>query len=182
MISHPGGILRCMLQLSSMIVNRPILSLRVGRPIATTTLPIINPDNLKVEGFYCQVPKNSHTLILLSQDIRDVLPQGVVVNDEEVLTEPDELVRLKKILDIRFQLLGKSVETVSKHKVGKVNDFAVDAQSLYIQKLYVTQPLFKSFSGGNLGIDRSQIVEVTDHKVVINDLEQKVPARAGAVA
>lgn len=177
-----GAILEVMLQLSAMFVNRPVLSLRIGGQIAVTTSPIINPDNLKIEGFYCHDAETRQQLVLVSQDIRDILPQGLVVNDADVLVEASELVRLEKVLKINFQLFGKSVETVSKVKVGKVSDFAVEAETLYIQKIYVSQSLFKSFSGGNLGVDRSQIVEITDKRIIINDLEQKVPLRAGAVA
>jgi len=165
-----------------MVINRPVLSLRIGRAIATTIAAIINPDNLKIEGFYCIDHQNRQRLIVLSQDIRDILPQGIVVNDEEVLTEPHELVRLEKILKINFDLMGKQVETTDKNKVGKVNDYAVDVQSMYIQKVYVSQSLLKSFTTGSLGIDRTQIVEITDKKIVINELEQKVRAQAGAVA
>jgi uncharacterized protein YrrD len=171
-----------MLQLSSMVVDRPVLSLRIGREVANTVGPIINPDNLKIEGFYCQEHSTHKRLILLSQDIRDVLPQGIVVNDAEVLTSPEELVRLDRLLKINFNLIGKAVETASKAKVGKVNDYALEVQTMYIQKIYVAQSLLKSLSGGNLGIDRSQIVEITDKKIVVNDLEAKVPANAQAVA
>jgi len=144
---------------------------------------IINPNNLKVEGFYCQDSAERHKqLVLLYQDIRDVIPQGVVVNDHDALTEPEELVRLKEVMRIDYELLGKLVITTDKQKIGKVNDYAVETTSMYIQKLYVSQSMFKSFTGGNLGIDRTQIVEVDDKKVTINELRQKVPARAGAVA
>lgn len=171
-----------MLQLSGMILNRPVLSLRIGRPIATTVSAIFNPDNLKIEGFYCIESQSHKRLILLCQDIRDVLPQGFVVNDQESLSEPEELVRLEHVLKLNFDIIGKQVETTTKHKIGKVNDFAVDIQSMYVQKIYVAQSLLKSFSGGNLGIDRSQIVEITDTRIIINDLEAKVPAGASAVA
>jgi sporulation protein YlmC with PRC-barrel domain len=171
-----------MLQLSAMLINRPILSLRVGRPIATTLAPILNPNNLRIEGFYCQVEKNRKPLVLLSQDVRDILPQGVVVNDEDVLSETDDLVRLQEILEIHFELLGKQVVTTTKDKLGKVSDYAVETDGLFVQKLYVAQSLFKNFGGGNLGIDRSQITEITNKTIIVNDLRQKVPANARAMA
>lgn len=163
-------------------MGRPVLSLRTGGMVATAVAPIINPNNLKIEGFYCQDSKDHQQLILVEQDIRDVIPQGIVVNDHDVLVEPDELVRLKKVIDLNFELLGKQVVTVNKEKIGKVSDYATDISSMFIQKLYVSQSLLKSFSGGNLGIDRTQIVEITSRKVVINDLHGRVPARANAMA
>ena len=164
-----------------MITNRPVMSLRTGTQVGTALTPIINPNNLKIEGFWCKADRRKQ-LILVSQDIRDSLPQGFVVNDADALTEPGELVRLAPIIQINFQLLGKVVETTSGEKLGKVNDYATDIDSMFIKKLYVTQPIYKNFSGGNLGVDRTQIVEITDRKIVINDIDAKVPANAHAVA
>lgn len=157
------------------------MSLRTGTQIGTALTPIINPNNLKIEGFWCKVDRRKQ-LILVSQDVRDSLPQGLVVNDAEALTDPGELVRLAPILQINFVLLGKPVVTTSGSKLGKVNDYATDIDSMFIKKLYVAQPLYKNINGGNLGIDRTQIVEITDKKIVVNDADAKVPAHAGAVA
>lgn len=169
-----------MLQLSQSLLDRTVLSLRTGAPIATTVSPLINPNNLKVEGLYCQDRFNKGLTILLCQDIRETLPSGFVVNDHEVLTDPSELVRLKNIIDLKFELIGKPVMTVGKDKVGKVSDYAVEAETMYIQKIYVGQSLLKSFTGGSLSIDRSQIYEITNKRVIINDLLKGAAVRAPA--
>lgn len=171
-----------MLQLSANLFNRPVLSLRTGTPIATITGPIINPNNLKVEGFYCQDRFDKKQLILLYRDIRDILHQGFVVNDHDVLAEPDELVRLKDILELDFQLIGKPVVTLSKEKVGKVSDYATEMDTMYIQKIYVSQSIMKSFTGGSLSIDRTQVNEITPRRIIINELLKTAPAAAAATA
>jgi sporulation protein YlmC with PRC-barrel domain len=170
-----------MLQLSnSLLFNKSVLSLRTGAPIAAITAVIFNPDNLKIEGFYCQDRFNKKELILLYQDIRDTMAQGYVVNDHDVLTEPDELVRLKDVLKLNFELIGKPVETVSKHKVGKVSDYAVEMETFYVQKIYVAQSILKSFTGGSLSIDRSQVQEITPRRIIISDLVKGAPVAAPA--
>jgi sporulation protein YlmC with PRC-barrel domain len=171
-----------MLQLSARLLDKSILSLRTGTPIATITAPIINPDTLKIEGFYCQDRFDKKQLVLLYQDIRDMLPQGYVVNDHDVLAEPDELVRLKEVLELNFELIGKPVVTVSKEKVGKVGDYAVETETMFIQKIYVTQSILKSLTGGSLSIDRTQINEITPRRVIINELAKKAPSAAPAIA
>jgi sporulation protein YlmC with PRC-barrel domain len=158
------------------------MSLRTGGEVATATAPIINPNNLKVEGFYCIDKFEGKQLILLYQDIRDIIPQGFVVDDHDVLTEAEELVRLKKVLDLKFDLMGKQVVTTDKEKVGKVSDYAVETTTMFIQKLYASQSLLKSFTGGSLSIDRTQIVEITNKKVIINELLQGTPAAAPSIA
>lgn len=165
-----------MLQLSNALQNRPVLSLRTGGVVATATTPIINPNNLKIEGFYCTDIRSKETLILLTQDIRDIITQGYVVNDFEVLTEPEELIRLHEIMNINYDPIRKNVVTLSKQKVGKVSDYATNIESMYIQKLYVTQSLMKQFTGGNLVIDRTQVQEITNKKIIVQDLLQPIPA------
>lgn len=169
-----------MLQLSSAFANKAVLSLRTGAPVATVGAPIINPNNLKIEGFYCQSHFDKSTLILLYQDIRDLIPDGFIVDDQDVLVAPGELVRLKEVLDLNFQLIGKPVETLSKEKIGKVSDYATEIESMFIQKLYVSQSLLKSFAGGSLSVDRGQISEITNRRIIINDPLQGVTAGATA--
>lgn len=169
-----------MLQLSTSLLNKSVLSLRTGSPIATISAPIINPNNLKVEGFYCYDRFDKRQLVLLFQDIRDILPQGYVVNDHEVLAEPDELIRLKKVMELDFELIGKPVITISKDKVGKVSDYATETQTMYIQKIYVAQSIIKNLTGGSLSVDRNQINEITPKSIIINELLKNAPATAPA--
>lgn len=172
-----------MFRLSAALLNQPVLSIRTGNPVGVTTTPIINPNNLKIEGYFCndRFTKN-HQLILLAQDIREIIPNGIVINDQEVLSEPSELVRLKDLLDLNFALVGKQVTTTSKRNIGKVTDYAVDTDSFFVAKIYVSGSMIRNLAGGGLIIDRSQIVEVTNKRVVVNDIEQTVPAQATAVA
>lgn len=172
-----------MLQLSASLLNQPVMSLRTGGQVATTLAPIINPNNLKIEGFYCQDRfDKKQQLILLYQDIRDFIKQGFVVNDHESLTPQDELIRLKDIMELEFELIGKQVVTTAKERLGKVNDYATETQTMYIQKLYVSQTLLKSLSTGSLSVDRSNIVEITNKKIVINEILRPTPAGAPATA
>jgi sporulation protein YlmC with PRC-barrel domain len=171
-----------MLQLSNILMNRPVLSLRTGGIIGQTLQPVINPNNLKIEGFYCDDKFNKKTSILLSQEIRDFITQGIVVNDQEALTDPDELVRLKDVLALNFELLGKPVVTISKQRVGKVTDFALDTETMYVQKLYVGRSLLKSLNSGQLSVDRTQIIEITNKKIVVQEIlkpkKSAIPATA----
>ena len=156
------------------------MSLRTGAPVAEVISALINPNNLKIEGFYCNDRFNNARLILLYQDIREFMGKGYIVNDHDVLTEPSELVRLSEVIKINFELIGKQVITTSKDKVGKVSDYAVEVETMYIQKLYVSQSLLKNFTGGSLSIDRGQINEVTDKRIIINDLVNSSAVTAAA--
>lgn len=169
-----------MFKLSAALQNQSVISLRTGGKIATSESLIINPNNLKIEGLYCIDQFSNARLVLLTQDIREVVGQGIIVDDQDVLVEPIELIRLQDVLEMKYELVGKPVQTTQKEKVGKVHDFAVDDQSYIVQKLYVSQSLLKSFSTSQLSIDRTEIVEVTNRRVIIKELLK--PSKSGIIA
>lgn len=171
-----------MLQLSTAYYNKPVMSLRTGAQIATATEPLINPNNLKIEGFYCQDKFENKELILLTQDIRDTLPQGFAVNDHSVLVEAEDLIRHKKILEIRYQLIGKPVVVGKRKRLGKVVDFAVETETFYLQKLYVGQHLLKSLTNGQISVTRDRIVEITPKQIRVKDPKEPLKKSASSLA
>lgn len=171
-----------MLRLSQSISNLPVMSLRTLGGVAMAEEPIINPNNLKIEGWHCKDHFSKRELILLSQDVRDIVPQGIAIDDYDRLSEPGELIRMQEILSFQFVLIGKQVVTDSGRKVGKVNDYAADSTSFLVQKLYISLPVYKNIKGGQISIDRQQIVEITDKNIVVRDVEEKVDSRSPAFA
>lgn len=171
-----------MLQLSDSVIGKSVLSLRTGAPVATIVAPLINPNNLKLEGFFCRDSADKSELVLLYQDIREVLPGGLVVNDYDVLAQPDDLVRLQELIELRFDVMGKPVETISHDKIGKVSDYAFESTTMFIHKLYISQSILKNLTSGALSVDRTQIHEITPKKIIINDLLEAAPAAAPAAA
>lgn len=171
-----------MLLMSKSLFNRPVMSLHSSGQIATALEPIINPHNLKILGWWCKVAGQSAQAVLLADDVREMMPRGLAINDESALSMPDELVRHREILNIHFRLTDKIVKT-KRHKLGKVSDFAYDQESMFVQKLYVIRPLVKVFSSTDtLIIDRRQIQEVTDKYILIEDTDIKEAAEEVANA
>lgn len=163
-----------MLMLSKSLLNRPVVSLRSGSQVAMAAKPVINPHNLKILGWWCKMP-SGQTRVLLAEDVRELVPDGLAINDEEDLCAPEDLVRHREILDIGFDLIDKPVRT-KRQKLGKVSDFSYN-DGMFVQKLYVARPLRKVFTTDDtLLIDRSQILEVTDHYILVRDTEIRATA------
>ncbi len=171
-----------MLLLSNDLLSKQVLSLRTSQPVAKITSAIINPNNLKVEGFFCIDSVDKSELILVVQDIRETIADGYIINDHDVLCSVDDLVRLQDIISINFSLINKPVETISKDKIGKVQDFSTDTESFYINKLYVTPPIYRSLNGSSLIVDRTQINEISPKKITIYDLLKTSSVQVGATA
>jgi len=155
--------------MSSSLRNQPVLSVRDGHPIAHAREPIIDPNNLKIVGWWCEGAGGQ--TVLLAEDVREKMPQGLVVNETSALSSPKDLVRHREILKINFQLIGKPAKT-KRQKLGKVKDYCYN-DGLFVQKLYVDRPLFKALGGDTLIIDRTQIIEITDKFILVKDAEVK---------
>jgi hypothetical protein len=154
----------------------------MGGPIAVVKSPVINPNNLHIDGWRVTDNRSGRELILLSKDVREIIDKGLIVNDHEVLSPAKDLIRLKDVMQINFLLTGVKVQSISKQSYGKVIDFAFDSSSFYIQKIYSGQPILKSLSGNSLSIDRSQIIEITPSKIIIEDPTIKVSDTEPALA
>lgn len=166
--------------LSKSLVNRPVMSLRTGGQIALADQPVINPHNLKILGWWCKAP-GGRLLVLLAEDVREIMASGLAVNDEDDLSAPEDLVRHSDILGVHFELMEKPVKT-KRQKLGKVCDYSYN-EGMFIQKLYVSRPLHKVFTAEDtLIIDRTQIIEVTDHYILVRDTEIKAGAEEMAAA
>ncbi|HEX5394906.1 MAG TPA: hypothetical protein VFW52_00935 [Candidatus Saccharimonadales bacterium] len=167
--------------MSKSLFNRPVVSLRSGGQIALAAEPIINPHNLKILGWWCTPRGGRGQAVLLADDVREVVPEGLAVNDDDAFSTPEELVRHKEVIDTKFQLLEKTVRT-KRQKLGKVADFSYN-DGMFVQKLYVARPVTKIFSSQDtLLIDRSQILEVTDKYILVSDADISAAEEAAVPA
>lgn len=169
-----------MLQLSSIYYNRPVLSLRSGGVIGQAFSPLINPDNLRIEGWYAKESGQKGTNIIPISEVRDIISKGIVVDDHSSITKAEDLVRLQKIIDLRFELIGQNVFTERKKKIGRVQDYATDTDTNMIQKLYLNQNFLKALTSQQLIIDRQQIIEINNKGIVVRENTERV--RAGESA
>ena len=162
-----------MLYLSNKLYNIPLLSLRSARRIGTIIEPIINPHNLHIDGFYSNIPSQQHPLILLDVGVRSLSPKGIIIDDNNDLSEPGDLIRLKPVLDINFKILEKSVLS-GKKKMGKVVEYAIDQESLFIQKIYTQPSIWQGINQHRLTFDRASVIEVTDTHIIVSSSEEKL--------
>lgn len=169
-----------MLLMGQQLIGKPVLSLRTGGPVGEVTDIIINPNNLKVEGWYVNDSSTKQRRVLLSQDIRDIIDQGFVVNDAEDLSDSSELVRLESVIKLNFELMGKTVVSDTKRRLGKVNDYAFEKDGFFIQKLYIGQSIVRSFSGGSAIVDRTQIIGINNKRITV--AEATIPGKVETVA
>ena len=166
----------------SRLIGCPVLSLHVGGRIASVSELIIDPDNLKIIACRVEGPLVGREVgeILLMESVREFSRLGMIVDSADEFVEPDEVIRVKKILELNFHLPGLKVEAKNGAKLGKVSDFTLEPSSWQVQQLIVQRPLVKAFLDPELTIPRSRIEEINDYKIIIKDETDKPKAKARA--
>lgn len=163
----------------SNLVNCPILSLHVGGEIARVAEPIIDPNNLKIIAFRVEgkLVDDDTGDILPIESVREFSRMGMVIDSIDELAHADDIVRVSKILQLNFSLVGLKVVTTRKEKLGKVLDCTVDISGWAVQQIIVQRPVLKAFFDPELIISRRKIVEVDDYQVIIKDEHDKVKSK-----
>ena len=169
-----------MLVYASKLIGMRVLSVQAGGAIAQISEPIVNPDNLKIIAFRLSGPlvNKSPANILDVSSIREYSTYGLVIDDIDELVEPDDVIKIKKVLELNFNLVGLKVETKKGSKLGKVSNYTVTSDNFSVQQIIVKRPAIKSFVDPELTIHRKEIVEIDDYKIIVKDEEKVIKARA----
>ena len=168
-----------MLVVGSKLLGYPVLSLHVGGEIARIADPIIDPEGLKIIGYTLSgaLIRDEVGNILDMNSLREFANQGMIVDSIDEFTKREDVVRLDKVMSLNFKLIGLKVVTKSGKKLGKVADYTLDTDSFMIYQIIVQRPALKSLLDPELTINRSQIVEVDDYKIIVKNEEEKVSVK-----
>ena len=167
-----------MLATYSHLIGTPILSVQSGSTIGRISSAIVDPDTLKILAFRLNGSSIGPANLLDTQSIREYSHLGMVIDDLDELVEPDDVIRIKEDLELNFDLLSLKAETKKGSKLGHVIDFTVTPDDYTIQQIIVKRPLIKSFTDPELTIPRTEIIEITDYKIIVKDEEKTIKARA----
>lgn len=162
------------------LLNCPVMSLHVAGEIARTVEDVVSPHDLKIIAFLVDGPLVGTELgeVLDTKEIRELSHLGMIIDSGDDLSERDDIIKVQEVLRLDFHLLGMRVESKKGTKLGKIIDYTVNTEDYAVQQLIVARPLIKSFIDPELIIGRSQVVEVTDEKVIVKDEEEKLLKKA----
>ena len=164
---------------ASRLTGTPILSVQASAPIASVVSPVVDPDNLKIIALRVAGPAvNIKSNLLDTKSIREYSQYGIVIDSEDEFISVGDVVKIKDVLALNFQLNNLRVETKKGSKLGHVSDFTLNSDDFIVQQIIVKRPLVKSFVDPELTIHRREIVEITDNKIIIKDEEKVLKARA----
>ena len=157
-----------MLLPSTRFIDTPVMSLQTGSELGRTVRPIINPRELSIVAFELHgINLDYDPSLLRINDIREIGPMGMIIDSSDELISVSDVIKIKEIYELNFELVGLKVIDDKKKNVGKVTGFTLDASSFFIQQLQVKRPLLKSFGDTEFLIHRSQVVKITDDYLLV---------------
>jgi len=167
-----------MLVFSSVLHNKPVGSIQAGHRVGTIQRIIIDPHQLKVVAFGIDSAVDKNERILFTEDIISFSLNGLIIQTNDELMEPDGLVRFNEIEDLQFSITGKPVLESNGSKVGVATSFVYDSEGFFIQKIHCKSTGMKAVKNGERIIGRSQIESVTDTAIVIKAGTERVSGGA----
>lgn len=157
-----------MLLLGEKLLNMPVMGIHTGTRLAVTKEPIVDPANLKIVAYEVDGPRiDVHPTYLRIADIRELSDIGMIIDSSDEFVGYDDVVRLQKLIDLKFRLPGIHVIDENHRKIGKVKDFIVDTGSFVVQQLIVDKNFLKSLAEPEVIIHRSQIIEISDTLITV---------------
>ncbi len=163
-----------MLILGTRLSNTPVMSLQTGGRLASTQKPIIDPGTLKIIAYEVEGALLSERPALLrTADIREFGRIGMIINSNDEIIGLHDVIKIEKLYDLGFPLIGMTVVDDQKHRLGKVEDYTVDTSSFVIQQLTVKRGFLKGLTDTGLLISRTQILEINDDTIVVKSPTKK---------
>jgi len=154
------------------------MSLQTGSELARTVRALVDPRDLTVLAYELEGPMlTEHPSFLRVLDVREFSNIGIIVDSSDEFVGLDDVIKLKEVYNFHFDLIGLKVVDKRGRKLGKVTGYTVDSDSFVLQQLRVQRPLLQSFNETELLINRSQIVELSDQQVVVEDGSHTMPDR-----
>jgi len=147
-----------------------------GALIGRVRRALVDPDQGTIAGFLIKENGFFGTQKVISTiDVVDVERNALVINSRQNLVDKGEIVRISKILEYKYNLIGLPARTKVGQMLGRVTDAVVDSITGEILKIYT------HFITQSRAFERSQIEEISWQEIFLRlDGRKKVKSKAVA--
>lgn len=169
-----------MKKLFSDIQGKMVYSRDSGGPVARVFDLILDP----VNGTF--VALSVHPFLKKVVGMRDIISwyPKVVIRDVDCIVDPDEVMRIKEVLDKGYApFLDNTVVTESGKKLGKVYDYLFDIDAGILLKMMVAKNFLGLVHTSERVIPASDIIRVEADCIIVKDdmrIREATPELMGA--
>lgn len=143
-----------------------------GKKIGTVNSAIIDHETGKILAWQLKLPLPN---LLSPVDIVASSVFRIILNDEYQLHPPDDLVRVKKILDTKQKIISLPVRTQSGMQLGKCIDLMLDIKQNMLAGIITSKKILAIFPKLTLLIAHKSIIEITEKEIIVQDSLLKLP-------
>lgn len=150
----------------------PVIDDHEGQTVAELGQILIHADTGKVEGFFVDM-KTGFSRDMHFLHVMDILRWGtaVSISSTDVLSHPDDLIRLQPLLNDPRTFLGQRILTESGSVVGRCKDVQFSTDTWMVEWIFP-----KKFWKWGVALPVTEVIEVTDRAIIVKDAVE--PAEA----
>jgi len=142
----------------------PIFELENQTKIGELVDFFVDEENIKVEAIIAKATGLFHHQKYISaKEIVEVSKAAIILQNEESMADPNEMVRLQKKVKKRARIVGEKVYTKKGEFLGTVYDYVIENSSLSLTRIYLKKLFDQRI------IHTSAIVKIEQHKITVKD-------------
>lgn len=149
------------------IKGMPVCLFQNGLKLGFLLDPIIDSETGQIQAFWVKMGYFKKPLILPVSEIVE-WKSRVYIKNQKALSEPEEIIRVHRILSKGVFILGNQVRSIAGNYLGKVRDLSIDLTFFKIDQIKFTKT-FLGFEYSSRIISYKNIVRVLPKYILIND-------------
>jgi len=150
----------------SEITGAQIISESEGIAIGFVSDIIIDPFTGAVAGISLN---KKFSQVIPALDIRK-LGNPTIISTIDAVSEPEDIIKIKQILEYGAKILGNKVFTKSGFYLGKVYDFAVNINAMALTKIAVAKSILGLVRFNEVLLPHTEIVEIKPEKIIVRSI------------
>jgi hypothetical protein cdiviTM7_02774 len=166
-----------MILLGSALANYPVMSLQMGGKVGSLAQPLVDPATLTIVAYTVNGSfANDTTMLLRLADVREMSELGMIIDSVDELITPTDVIKIQRLYELKFHLLGMTVQDKRGRRLGKISDYTIETGNFVIQQLIVRRSWLHRLNDAELVIHRSQIIEINNDAIIVqSQAETKKP-------
>lgn len=146
-----------------------VLEFDSGDLLALINGIIVDPDTGTVEAFWVKpatLPLKA--AVLKVSDILE-LKKNLYIKSDQVLAEPEDIIRISEILSDGRKFLGTSVVSEAGESYGKCMNLAFDTENFTIRQIHTQKSILGVIRTDKRIFSYNSIVRLTPEAIIVND-------------
>ncbi|RJO61569.1 hypothetical protein C4544_02440 [candidate division WS5 bacterium] len=170
-----------MQKLSSEFNNTAVISRQEHAILGTLSDVIIHPKDKKAVGMVLETGREDIKAVFNASDVVGIGTNFIMIKSADNLSPPDEIIRLKEILDLGIELNGSKVVDEDGRHLGKIRDWSVDLKTMYLSRLYVVSASWIKALSQDLIISGDNVIRIEKGRVIVRGGSVKSEKSANVV-